>query len=115
MAGRSLTDKYDHLILAGAALGALTPKFPSWGQTFWEHLGIAITLHQIPKVIVLDHRDCGAYKVLLGAAHMKDPATETAAHAKYLRGLKQQIAKRHPKLETEMLLMSLDGTVETIA
>jgi hypothetical protein len=85
------------------------------GATFWEHLDITITLHHIPKVIALDHRDCGAYKVIVGPEHLKDAATETAAHAQQLRGLKQQIHKRHPKLEVETLLMGLDGKVEAIA
>ena len=35
------------IVLAGAALGAVTPKFPAWNQTFWEHLGVAIDLHGI--------------------------------------------------------------------
>jgi hypothetical protein len=30
MKTRGLTGKYDHIILAGAALGALTEKFPAW-------------------------------------------------------------------------------------
>src|SRR5215510_15117175 len=62
MAGRGMRGKYDHVILAGAALGAVTDKFPSWGKTFFEHLDVAIQLHQIHQVIVIDHRDCGAYK-----------------------------------------------------
>jgi hypothetical protein len=35
MKTRGLTGKYDHIILAGVALGALTEKFPAWNQTFW--------------------------------------------------------------------------------
>jgi hypothetical protein len=34
MAGRGLRNKYDHIILAGASLGALTEKYPAWNQTF---------------------------------------------------------------------------------
>ena len=114
MSGRNLADKYDHVILAGASLGAIAEKFPAWRTTFWEHLDIAIALHHIPKVIVMDHRDCGAYKVMLGTDHLKDRATETAAHAAQLRALRLQIQQRHPKLAVELLLMALDGTVETV-
>ncbi|MCB1921742.1 MAG: hypothetical protein KDJ28_17455, partial [Candidatus Competibacteraceae bacterium] len=64
--------------------------------------------------IVMDHRDCGAYKVILKADFAKDPTLEENVHAKYLRDLKQAIQKKYPKLEVETLLMNLDGTVQTI-
>jgi len=115
MASRGLGKKYDHIVLAGAALGAVTPKFPAWNQTFWEHLSIAIDLHAIHKVVLLNHRDCGAFKVILGEDFAKDPAKETAVHATHLRELRRQILAKHPKLAVGMYLMSLDGKVETIA
>lgn len=43
MSARGLRDKYDHIILAGASLGALTDQYPAWNQTFWEHLEIALS------------------------------------------------------------------------
>jgi len=115
MAGRKLRDRYDHIVLAGASLGALTDRYPAWSRTFWDHVEIARQLHQVHTVILLDHRDCGAYKVILGAEHAKDPATEREAHATQLRRLKAQIATKHPSLKVETLLMALDGSVEVIA
>ena len=115
MDARGLTDQYDHVVLAGAALGAVTKNFKDWNKTFWEHLKISIDLHQINSVILMDHRDCGAYKVILKADFSKDPLLEERVHSKYLRELAQAIGKRYPKLEIEMLLMNLDGTVQTIA
>lgn len=114
MASRGLKEKYDHLILAGAALGALTDKFPSWNQTFWDHLSVAIDLHKIHRVIVLDHRDCGAYKIILGEDFAKEPAKETAIHTTQLQRLGKLVKDKHPGLEVELLLMALDGTVEEI-
>ena len=115
MASRGLGKKYDHIVLAGAALGAVTPKFPAWNQTFWEHLGVAIELHAIHKVVLLNHRDCGAFKVILGEDFAKDRAKETAAHTTQLRELRRQILEKHPKLTVGMYLMSLDGKTETIS
>ena len=114
MSGRKLRDKYDYVILAGASLGALTDKYPAWGKTFWEHLDVAIQLHHIQKVMVMDHRDCGAYKVILGEDCCKPKDKETAAHAEKLKELRKQINDKHPKLGVELLLMALDGKVETI-
>lgn len=114
MSSRGLRNKYDHVILAGASLGTLTAKYPAWNKTFWEHLDIAIQLHQIHKVIVLDHRDCGAYKVILGEDFSKDREKETAIHSEKLEELRKQISEKYPKLEVELLLMSLNGKVEKI-
>ena len=80
MDGRGMANKYDHIILAGASLGAVTGKYPAWNQTFWEHLEVAIKLHHIHKVFVMDHRDCGAYTALLGSDLAKDPSAETKQH-----------------------------------
>jgi carbonic anhydrase len=113
MEGRGLKENYDQVILAGASLGAVTPKFPDWGKTFREHLDIAIQLHGIQRVILLDHRDCGAYKVFLGKDLTGD--AEKALHAIELHRLARQIHTTHPKLKVETFLMSLDGGVETIA
>jgi carbonic anhydrase len=114
MSGRGLRDKYDHVILAGASLGAVTDKYPAWNQTFWEHLDIAIKLHDIKTVIVMDHRDCGAYKVILGADSVKDAKTEKDTHAVRLKQLKSAVNKKHPTLAVETLIMSLDGKAEAI-
>ena len=113
MASRGLQGKYDQVILAGAALGAVTDKYPDWGRTFRDHLGLAIKLHDIQRVIAIDHRDCGAYRLILG----KDAkgVEEKKLHATELHRLAKEIQTAHPKLQVETLLMNLDGSVETIA
>jgi carbonic anhydrase len=111
--------KYDYVILAGASLGVNNTKYPNWGKTFWEHLDTAIALHSIHEVIVMDHRNCGAYKLLLGKDFPADssPAQlkeETAAHKEQLDVLAKAIHEKYPNLDVETLLMSLDGEVEEI-
>ncbi|OYD84059.1 carbonic anhydrase [Azospirillum brasilense] len=115
MDGRGLTNRYDHVILAGAALGALTDQKKAWGKAFWDHVAVARQLHRIKRVMVMDHRDCGAYRVFLKTDVAADPEKETAAHAEQLRALGAAIKARHPGLEVELLLMALDGSVESIA
>jgi len=53
--------KYDHVILAGAALGTVVHGKKHWHRTFFDHLNLARELHKIKKVTVMEHRDCGAY------------------------------------------------------
>lgn len=115
MANRGLRNKYDHVILAGAALGAITDKYPSWNQTFLDHLEVAIKLHSIKKVIILDHRDCGAYKVILGEDFSKDPVKEKLIHTDKLSALANVIKSKYPELEIELHLMDLSGSVEKIS
>ena len=72
MAREGLTHQYDHVILAGASLVPATDAFPEWNAAFWKHLELALQLHHIRRVVVLDHRDCGAYKLVLGPDVVRD-------------------------------------------
>ena len=114
MAKRGMAGKYDQLVLAGASLAAKNDKFPAWGAAFWDHVQVAIDLHHIRKIVIMDHRDCGAYRVILGKDLAADPKEELAVHAAQMRSIKAEIAKKYPDLEIELLLMSLDGEVETV-
>ena len=62
----------------------------------------------------INHRDCGAFKVVLGQDFAKDPAAETKIHSEVLQRLGTAIVKKHPALQVELLLMSLEGKVEKI-
>jgi carbonic anhydrase len=115
MEGRGLHDKYDHIALAGASLGAITDKYPAWGQAFWSHLDVAMELHHVHKVVVIDHRDCGAYKVIFGEEAVDTPEKELALHTQELHAIREAIKQHHPEIEVELGLMSLDGKVEEIA
>jgi carbonic anhydrase len=115
MEGRGLHDKYDHIALAGASLGAITDKYPAWGQAFWSHLDVAMELHHIHKVMVIDHRDCGAYKVIFGADAVDTAEKELALHTQELHAFRDAVKQRHPEIEVELGLMALDGKVEEIA
>jgi carbonic anhydrase len=105
---------YDLLALAGASLGAVSAKFPSSNAAFWNHVDIAKSLHHIKKVVVLDHRDCGAYKVAFGKEFAAEHNAETAQHKEMMMQLKAALAEKHPELASEFYLMALDGTAEKI-
>ncbi len=115
MDSRDLTDNYDQVILAGASLGATTNVYPQWGETFWSHLQLALDLHHVNRLIILDHRDCGAYKAIFGQDYAADPQRETEIHTVQMKELRAAVAQKHPTLPTELMLMSLDGSVEAIS
>lgn len=112
MVGRGLTGAYDHVILAGASLGALTHSYPAWSVTFRNHVSLAVELHGIRRVLLLDHRDCMAYRRIFARDLAADPDDETAVHAQQLAAVRDAIKRQHPTLAVEMLLMGLDGAVE---
>lgn len=111
---KHLTKDYDQVSLAGASLAAVSHKFPSSNAAFWNHIDIAKTLHHIKKVIVVDHRDCGAYKVAFGKDYRGDTAGETEQHKAVMEQVKAKLAKTHPELESEFYLMAVDGKTERV-
>ncbi len=110
MDGKGMTDKYDHVVLAGAS----HETFKTWHETFWSHLAVAIDLHKIHKVMIIDHRDCGTYKIALCPDHTKDPAAGLAAHSAILMPLASKIKEKCANLGVETYLMAIDGTVEAV-
>ncbi len=112
MNNRHLVGKYSQFAMAGASIGVVAPAFTAWRPAFWENLAASIQLHHIPKVMVVNHRDCGAAKIAFGADAVKDRATETATHRAALADFRAQVAQRHPTMKVETSLMALDGTVE---
>ena len=115
MDGRNLRDKYDRVALAGASLAAVTKAYPEWGLAFWSHLDVALKLHEIKKVMVIDHRDCGAYRTILGAEAVATPEMELDVHRTTLQEVRRRIRTKFPQLDVELGLMGLDGAVLSIA
>ncbi len=115
MAGRGLRDRYDHMLLAGASLGALTERYPAWNDMFWQHLDMAVNLHEIGRIILLDHRDCGAYKAILDEDLALEPTHEFAVHRSHLHRLDEQIREKYPDIDVELLLMDMNGSVEAVS
>lgn len=112
MKSRHMIGKYSQFTFAGAAIGVVAPAFKDWEKTFWDNLAASIQLHNIPKVIALDHRDCGAAKIAYGAEKVANRTIETETHKAALMEFRKQVAEHHPKLKTELGLMALDGKVE---
>ena len=110
---RGLTGKFSQFVIAGAAIGVVAPKFKNWHKAFWDNLAASMQLHNIPKVIAINHRDCGAAKIAYGDAKVANAAIETETHKAALAEFRRQVARRHPRLAVETHLMALDGSVET--
>ena len=115
MEGRHMVGQYSQFSIAGAAIGVVAPVFTDWAPAFWGNLGSSVQLHNIPKVIAMNHRDCGAAKIAYGEAKVANTKVETVTHKAALMQFRQQVAKHQPKLKVELGLMALDGSVETFS
>jgi carbonic anhydrase len=113
-AAQGLTGQFSQFMFAGAAIGAVAPAFKDWHKTFWDNLAATIQLHNIKKVIAIDHRDCGAAKIAYGDAAVADTAAETETHRKALAEFRKQVGEKQSKLEVVTGLMALDGTFEPL-
>jgi hypothetical protein len=112
MESRHMEGQYSQFSMAGAAIGVVAPVFKDWAPAFWGNLASSIQLHHIPKVIAMNHRDCGAAKIAYGAVKVANPQIETETHKAALMEFKKQVAEKQPKLKVELGLMALDGKVE---
>ena len=112
MRDRGMVGKYSQFNFAGASIGAVAPAFKDWHETYWQNLAASIQLHHIPKVIAMNHRDCGAAKIAYGAEKVADRAIETKTHREALLTFGNEVNKRHPSLKVELGLMDLNGAVE---
>jgi carbonic anhydrase len=115
LAGRKLTGRYSQFVVAGAAIGVVAPAFKDWHKTFWDNLGASIQLHRIKRVIVIDHRDCGAAKIAYGEAAVANREAETTTHRNALTEFRKQCNEKHPNLAVETGLMGLDRKIQTFS
>jgi carbonic anhydrase len=105
--------KYDHVVLAGAALGAVQEEKEYWGKTFFDHLGLAVKLHKVKNVFVMEHRDCGAYGPkgfgLLPAN--PDRKEERKVHMKQVKRLAREIPD---DLNFASFLLEVPPSIQTL-
>ena len=107
---KKLTGKYSAFTIAGAAVGITHNKFKKWHKTFYDNLATSIQLHKIEKLIVINHKDCGAAKIVNGKKEF-NPVNEKKIHEESFSKIKKQIKKRFPKLKVELNLISLDSKI----
>ncbi len=110
-AKKGLTNKYSAFTFGGGSIGVVSPTFKKWHQTFWENLDISVQLHNIKKVIVINHRDCGGAVAAYGQEKFANKEIETETHKSALIEFKKQLKIKHPEIEAELYLMDLDGSV----
>ena len=91
-------------------MGVTHNNFKKWHKTFYDNLSTSIKLHHIEKLIVINHKDCGAAKIVNGKKAF-NTTNEQKIHKESFFKLKKEIKKRFPNLKVELNLMSLKSKI----
>ncbi len=108
---RNLVGKYSSFTIAGSAIGVTAPKFRKWHKTFWDNLETSINLHKITKLIVINHYDCGAAKILNRKKSFNEKI-ETLIHKNSFYRIKKTFKNKYKKLKIETFLISLNKKIK---
>ena len=108
---KKLNGKYSSFTIAGSAIGVTAPKFRKWHKTFWDNLETSIQLHKIKKLIVINHRDCGAAKIVNGKKDFNS-LNEIKIHKSSFKKIKKVFKKKYRKLKIETYLISLNKKIK---
>ena len=103
---KKLIGKYSAFTIAGAAVGVTHNKFKQWHKTFYDNLGTSIQLHKIEKLIVINHKDCGAAKIANNKKKFNS-LIERKIHNESFKNIKKIIIKRYPYLKVSCTTLSL--------
>ena len=108
---KKLSGKYSAFTIAGSAIGVTANKFKKWHKVFWDNFKTSVELHNIKKLIVINHRDCGAAKIVIGKKE-SSKINETRVHKHSFQKIRKIFKKKYPKLKIELKLISLDKKIE---
>ena len=102
---KKLTGKYSSFTIAGGAIGVTAKRFKKWHSTFLDNLSTSIKLHKIHKLIVINHKDCGAAKIVNGKKKFNS-VVENRIHKESFKKIKKVINKKFPNLKIGFKILS---------
>ena len=108
---KKLSGRYSSFTIAVAAVGVTAKKFKKWHKVFWDNMDTSINLHKIKRLIVINHRDCGAAKIINGNK-VFSKTNETKIHKNSFIKIKKIFKKKYPKLKIELKIISLNKKIE---
>ena len=108
---KKLNGKYSSFTIAGSAIGVTAKKYEKWHKTFWDNFDTSVKLHNIKKLIVINHRDCGAAKIINGKKEFSK-INETSVHKNSFLKIKKIFKKKYPKMSIELKIISLNRKLE---
>ena len=107
---KKLTGKFSAFTIAGGSIGVTNNKFKKWHSTFWENLETSINLHKINKLIVINHEDCGAAKIVYNNKNFNS-YIENSIHKKSFSKLKKTLKKKFPNIKVTFKILSIKNAL----
>ena len=101
---KKLTGKCSCFTIAGGGIGVTANRFKKWHSTFWENLATSIKLHKITSLIVINHNDCGAAKIVNGKKKF-NLSVENKIHKESFIKIKKKLKKKYPNLKVSFKIM----------
>ena len=101
---KKLTGKYSSFTIAGGGIGVTANRFKKWHSTFWDNLATSIELHKITSLIVINHNDCGAAKIVNGKKKF-NLSIENTIHKESFIKIKKELKKKYPNLKVSFKIM----------
>ena len=105
---KKLKGKYSAFTIAGSAIGVTASKFKKWHKVFWDNIETSIKLHQINKLIVINHEDCGAAKIVNGNKIFNN-FNEEKLHKDSFEKIKKKLKMKYPKFTIEFYFAFKSG------
>jgi|GEM_PF-618463 len=96
-----LKDNYDHISIPGSIYNLVNPETR---DLLFSKFALSVKLHLINRVIIITHKDCGAYG---GSASFGSEIAENETLCADLRKAKALLIEKYPTLEVNLFLESL--------
>ena len=101
---------YDLAAFAGASLAGVLSKFPESVPGFWKQIELAKALHDIRKVVVLDHLECGAFQQQFNDGKPMEQTAEIVAHEATMRDVRKAFRELYPTgMGLEFFIMHVEN------
>ena len=133
-------NNYDQFILAGASFGILTKDdnwtsskskslIPALGtnldvsatipedylqKSFFLHVILAVMLHNITEIIIIDHMDCGACKAILKSLLNKEDINQQEEYEYHIKSLQYIVNNKNAFLEKITAMVAAESIKEKI-
>jgi carbonic anhydrase len=105
-----LKDNYDHISIPGSIYNLVNPET---SELVFSKFALSVRLHLINRVVIIGHRDCGAYG---GSASFGSEIAEYETLVADLRNARALLIEKYPTLQVDLFLESLvqDGEQTTV-
>lgn len=96
-----LKDNYDHISIPGGISNLVNPETR---ELLFSKFALSVKLHLINRVVVISHKDCGAYG---GSVSFGSEIAENENLCADLRTARTLLIEKYPTLEVNLFLESL--------